>query len=123
MESERIITITDKELGEILMEHKGVAMEINSISKEIESLDTKRKELIVDLQKFNDKIKNLVEEATAGKLDVYEVLLDANTDADNSDIINIKVVDRLKFAKQELDKEIASKEEVSESKELADDSE
>lgn len=105
------------------MEHKGVAMEINSISKEIESLDTKRKELIVDLQKFNDKIKNLVEDATKGKLEMYEVLLDANTDADNSDIINIKVVDRLKFAKQELDKEIASKEEVSENKELADDSE
>lgn len=123
METERILTITNKEIGEVLMEHKAVALSLNEASKEIEALDNKRKELIVDLQKYNDKLKTLISDATVGMLDTYEVLLDANTDEDNSENINIKIVDRLKFAKQELDKELSKTEVVEEVKELADDSE
>lgn len=123
--AERTITITSKELGEILMEHKGVAMEINTLSKEVEKLDKERQALLVDLQKMSNKIKSITEDLTQGQLERYEVLMDANTDQDNSETILVKVVDRLKFAQQELDKEldkqelIPSPEEYTES--LADD--
>lgn len=123
MESERIITITNKELGELLMDHKKVGMEINEASKTIKELDTKRQELLVDFQKFNDKIKSLIEQETTDKLEKYETLLDANTQEDGSDIIDIKVVDRLKFAQEQLDKEIDEKFVVIEQKTLADEAE
>lgn len=123
MESERIITITNKELGELLMDHKKVGMEINETSKTIKELDTKRQELLVDFQKFNDKIKSLIEQETTDKLEKYETLLDANTQEDDSDIIDIKVVDRLKFAQEQLDKEIDEKFVVIEEKSLADEAE
>jgi len=127
MEAERIITLTSPELGKILMEHKDIAMQINTLSKEVEAKDKERQALLVDLQKFNDKIKTLVEELTQGQLEKYEVLMDANTDKDDSDIIEVKVVDRLKFAQAELDKAIAEAELIPSPKEftesLASDSE
>lgn len=120
MESERIITITSAELGELLMEHKKVGMEITETSKEITELDKKRQSLIVDFQKLNDKIKTLVEESTKGMLEKYETLLDANTDTDDTNIINVKVVDRLKFAQEQLDEELKHKDITEDAKNLMD---
>lgn len=106
--------IINKELFGLLKDKEKLVNEGRKISVKIESLETQRNKLALQVQKIKDKIIPIVMKETEGKLGKYEDITEVIT----TPVINeveIHIYDELEQFKKFLDEKIAKKNETANS--------